>query len=162
MASSVDIERCPSLMPGVAEDFLWILINGLLYSKDSKWLLFSYLRNEACPLWRAVSQVCFSNVNDRATVCSSPLKGKTPAFLITGQDALWKESAFGAHSKRSQYCISAGGLRGTIPFNVVYASFKWLWAPGTGTWCPVYAEVSWWVCTAPFPRKIEGFFFPPK
>lgn len=88
-------------------------------------------------------------------------EGKTPAFLITGQDALWKESAFGTHSKRSQYCISAGGLRGTIPFNVVYASFKWLWAPGTGTWCPVYAEVSWWVCTAPFPRKIEGFFFHP-
>lgn len=88
-------------------------------------------------------------------------EGKTPAFLITGQDALWKESAFGAHSKRSQYCISAGGLRGKIPFNVVYASFKWLWAPGTGTWCPVYAEVSWWVCTAPFPRKIEGFFSHP-
>ena len=39
-------------------------------------------------------------------------EGKTPTFLITGQDALWKESAFGTHSKCSQYCISAGGLRG--------------------------------------------------
>lgn len=152
MASSVDIERCPYLMPDVAEDFLWILINGLLYSKDSKWLLFSYLQNEACPLWRAVSQVCFSNVNDRAT-----FEGKTPAFLITSQDALWKESAFGTHSKCSQYCISAEGLRGRSHL-MWFASFKWLWAPGTGTWCPVYAEVSWWVCTAPFPRKIEGFF----
>lgn len=38
--------------------------------------------------------------------------GKAPAFLIIGQDALWKESAFGTHSKRSQYCISAGSLRG--------------------------------------------------
>lgn len=39
-------------------------------------------------------------------------EGKTPAFLITGQDALWKESAFGTNSKRSQYYISAGGLKG--------------------------------------------------
>lgn len=69
-------------MPGVAEDFLWILINGLLYSKDCKWLLFSYLRNEACPLWKAVSQVCFSNVNDRATVCSSPLKARHQHFSL--------------------------------------------------------------------------------
>lgn len=35
-------------------------------------------------------------------------------------------------------------------FNVVHASFKWRGAPGTGTWCPVCAEVSWWVCVALF------------
>lgn len=39
-------------------------------------------------------------------------EGKTSAFLITGQDALWKKSAFGTSSKHSQYCISAGSLRG--------------------------------------------------
>lgn len=53
-------------------------------------------------------------------------------------------------------------LEGKIPFNVVYASFKWPWAPGTGTWCPVCAEVSWWVYTTLFPRKIDGFSPPPK
>jgi hypothetical protein len=51
---------------------------------------------------------------------------ETLILLITGQDALWKESAFGTNSKSSWCYISAGGLRGKIPFNVVCASFKWL------------------------------------
>ena len=157
MASSVVIEQHPDWCLMSAEDFLWILINGMLDTENSKWpFSLLSLKWSMSSLKGDLSKLDLKFKCKRQ--CIPYFEGRQKLIPLMAK-MLCERKQLLLQVQNSASIISLLEAWWEDSFNVEQASFKWPGAPGTGTWYPVSAEVSWWVCAALFLQKTDTDFF---